>query len=62
MVRVNMYINDGLCPLSLFECALQTLTVLSDKYEKAVQKILALKQDKILLKQQLEAKQAEISQ
>ncbi|XP_066522213.1 calcium-binding and coiled-coil domain-containing protein 2 [Hoplias malabaricus] len=40
----------------------ESLPVPNDKYEKAIQKIQMLKQEKNLLKEQLEAQQAEISQ
>ncbi|KAL7869168.1 hypothetical protein AOLI_G00131560 [Acnodon oligacanthus] len=40
----------------------ESLTVFQDKYDKALQKILMLKDEKALLKEQLEAQQAEISQ
>ncbi|XP_036428735.1 calcium-binding and coiled-coil domain-containing protein 2 [Colossoma macropomum] len=40
----------------------ESLTIFQDKYDKAVQKILMLKDEKVLLKEQLEAQQAEISQ
>ncbi|KAI4873495.1 hypothetical protein NFI96_032579, partial [Prochilodus magdalenae] len=40
----------------------ESLTVIHDKYDKAVQKIHMLKQENIVLREQLEAKQAEISE